>query len=76
MTGPVRKALEAACDWAAYHLVLHWPWRWTDVLNRKRHLGAAIYWAMLPFAGNWAYRHEVAEINAAALAAAKETPSE
>ncbi len=46
-------------DWIAYHLVLRWPWRWTDTpANRPWHVGARIYWAMLPYAGNWAYRNE------------------
>jgi hypothetical protein len=42
------RAASAIRDWLAFHVV---------ILASGR-LPRCIWWALLPYAGNWAYRHE------------------
>lgn len=35
--------------WLAYFAVIHWP------LSVKQHGIGKVYWALLPYAGEWAY---------------------
>jgi hypothetical protein len=50
--------------WACYHVVLAWPtWLCVNPLCRatwSQRLSWRIHEVILPYAGDWAFRHEVA----------------
>ena len=46
------RVLELGAAWVAYFIVQNWPFS-----VERRGVGA-IYWALLPWAGTWAYRIE------------------